>query len=94
VYGKINSLTRQVKEKEVNLEQERESVRALSEQLQDLQVTSSGFEALATQGKEILKRLGDHQANADEQHRKSAEELRNKQVLSRPVRNSWLTLCW
>ncbi len=78
VYGKIDTLMRQVEEKEVELEQERNSVRALSKQLQDLQETSSSFEALAIQGKEILDRLGEQQAKSDEQHRKSTEELQNR----------------
>ena len=78
MYGKIATLTQQVEEKESELRQERESVRALSKQLQELQDTSSGFEALAAQGKVILDKLGEQQAKPDEQHRKSAEELQNK----------------
>ncbi len=78
MYDKIATLTQQVEEKEVELRQERESVCALSKQLGELQDTSSGFEALAAQGKEILDKLGEQQAKADEQHRKSAEELQNR----------------
>ncbi len=78
MYDKIATLTQQVEEKEVELRQERESVCALSKQLRELQHTSSGFEALAAQGKEILNKLGEQQAKADEQHRKSAEELQNR----------------
>jgi hypothetical protein len=78
VYGRIDILTKQVEEKEVELSRERESVCSLSEKLQDLQATSSGFEALAVQGKEILQKVGEQQTRAEEQHQRSAEELRNK----------------
>ncbi len=78
MYDKIAALTQQAEEKEIELRQERESVRALSKQLQELQDTSSGFEALAAQGKAILDKIGEQQAKADEQHRKSTEELQNR----------------
>jgi hypothetical protein len=78
VYGKIDVLTKQVEEKEAELSRERECVRSLFEQLQDLRATSSGFEAVAVQGKEILQKIGEQQTRAEEQHQKSAEELRDK----------------
>ncbi len=78
MYDKIAALTQQAEEKEIELRQERESVRALSKQLQELQDTSSGFEALAAQGKAILDKIGEQQTKADEQHRKSTEELQNR----------------
>ncbi|KAK4150878.1 hypothetical protein C8A00DRAFT_45804 [Chaetomidium leptoderma] len=68
----------QVEEKEADLSRERESVRALSKRLQDLQATSSGFEALAAQGKEILQKIGEQQIKAEEQHQKSAEGFRDR----------------
>ena len=80
MYGRIDALAQQVEEKEAELSRERESVRSLSEKLQDLQATSSGFEALAVQGKEILQKIGEQQTKAEELHQKSAEELRDKEV--------------
>ncbi|KAH6640491.1 hypothetical protein F5144DRAFT_526074 [Chaetomium tenue] len=74
----INSLKQQVEEKEAELGQERESVRSLSERLHDLRATSSGFEGLALQGKEILRELGEQQAKAEEHRNKSAEELQER----------------
>ena len=74
VYKQINSLKQQVEEKEAELDQERESIRSLSERLHDLQATSSGFEGLAVQGKEILRQLGEQHAKAEEHRNKSAEE--------------------
>jgi hypothetical protein len=50
----------------------------LFEKLQDLRATSSGFEAVAVQGKEVLQKIGEQQTRAEEQHQKSAEELRDK----------------
>jgi hypothetical protein len=73
-------LTQQVEEKEIELRQERESVCALSKQLQGLQATSASFEALAAQGKQILDTIGEQQAKADEQRQKSVEELRDRYV--------------
>jgi predicted nucleic acid-binding Zn-ribbon protein len=81
VYGKIDALTQQVQEKETELSRERENVRALSEQLQNLQATSSGFETLAIQGKEILQKLEEQQVKADEDCQKAAEEYRDRPVL-------------
>jgi paraquat-inducible protein B len=81
VYGKIDALTQQVQEKETELSRERENVRALSEQLENLQATSSGFEALATQGKEILQKLEKQQVKANEERQKTAEEFRDRSVL-------------
>ncbi|KAK4043138.1 hypothetical protein C8A01DRAFT_13306 [Parachaetomium inaequale] len=72
----IDNLTQHVEEKEAELSREREAVRSLSTKLQDLQATSSGFEALAVQGKEILQKLGEQQTKAEEHHQKSAEEFR------------------
>ncbi|EAQ85174.1 hypothetical protein CHGG_09188 [Chaetomium globosum CBS 148.51] len=74
----INSLKQQIEEKEAELGQERESVRSLSERLQDLRATSSGFEELALQGKEILRELGEQHAKAEEHRNKSAEELQKR----------------
>lgn len=78
MYGRVDTLTRQIEEKEAELSREQESVCALSEKLRDLQATSSGFETLAVQGKEILQKIGEQQTRAEEQHQKSAEELRDK----------------
>lgn len=78
MYGKIDALTQQVEAKDAELGREKESVRALSKKLQDLQATSSGFEALAAQGKEILHKLGEQHATENERHQKSAEEFREK----------------
>lgn len=84
VYEQINSLKQQIEEKEAELGQERESVRSLSERLQDLRATSSGFEELALQGKEILRELGEQHAKAEEHRNKSAEELQKRLVLLPP----------
>jgi uncharacterized protein YoxC len=81
VYGKIDVLTHQVEEKEAELNREREAVRSLSTKLQDLQATSSGFEALAVQGKEILQKLGEQQTKAEEHHQKSARDFQDRSVL-------------
>jgi hypothetical protein len=50
----------------------------LSEKLQRLQATSTGFEALAAQGKEILNRLGEQAKKTEEQRQKLADELRDR----------------
>jgi predicted nucleic acid-binding Zn-ribbon protein len=81
VYGKIDALTQQVQEKETELSRERENVRALSEQLQNLQATSSGFETLAIQGKEILQKLEEQQVKENEERQKAAKEYRDRLVL-------------
>lgn len=78
VYGRIKTLTQQVEEKETELMEERESVRALSKQLRELQATSAGFEALAAQGKQILATIGEQQSKAEEHRQKSAEEVRHR----------------
>ncbi|KAK4241465.1 hypothetical protein C8A03DRAFT_30326 [Achaetomium macrosporum] len=78
LYGKIDALTRQAEEKETELRRERESVRALSQKLRDLQATSKNFEALAAQGKEILDKLGEQQKKAEEQHHNSVKEIKNR----------------
>ena len=78
VYGKIKDLTQQVAEKDSELSQERESACALAQQLQDLRATSSSFEALASQGNEILTKLSEQQEKADEEHRKSTDDIRSR----------------
>lgn len=78
VYDKINVLAQQVEEKDAELRRERESVRGLSEKLQELQHTSTGFETLASQGREILDRLGEQATKADEQRQKSVEGFLNR----------------
>ncbi|KAK3292795.1 uncharacterized protein B0H64DRAFT_365953 [Chaetomium fimeti] len=74
----IHSLTLEVNEKEAELSRERESVNSLSEKLRDLQDTSSGFEKLAVQGKEIMQKLGEQYEKAEEHRNNSAEELRER----------------
>ncbi|KAK4128501.1 hypothetical protein N657DRAFT_561713 [Parathielavia appendiculata] len=74
----INALTQQVDEKEAELSREREAVRVLSEQLKQLKASSSGFETLGIQGKEILQRLEEQQVKADEERQKSAQEFRDR----------------
>jgi chromosome segregation ATPase len=81
VYEQINALTQQVEEKEAELNRERESARSLSEKLHDLQATSSGFEGLVVQGKEILRKLGEQHAKAEEHRNQAAEELQERLVL-------------
>lgn len=81
MYEQINALTQKLEEKEAQLALERESVRSLSEKLHDLQATSSGFEGLAVQGKEILRKLGEQYAKAEEHRDKSAEELQERLAL-------------
>ncbi|KAK3303520.1 uncharacterized protein B0T15DRAFT_402314 [Chaetomium strumarium] len=76
----IDALTRQAEEKESELQKERDSVRALSQKLRDLQATSNNFEALAAQGTEILAKLGQQQEKAEEQHESSAKTIRDRQV--------------
>lgn len=78
VYGKIEALTHQVEEKEADLNRERRSVKVLSEKLQDLQATSSGFEALAAQGKEILGKFEEQRTREEAQHKQCAEELQKR----------------
>ncbi|KAL2134431.1 hypothetical protein VTI74DRAFT_203 [Chaetomium olivicolor] len=78
LYGKIDVLTKEAEEKETELNRERESVRVLSEKLQALQATSSGFEALAAQGKEILDKFEVQRAKTEEQHHNFAQELRDR----------------
>ncbi|KAK3905244.1 hypothetical protein C8A05DRAFT_12913 [Staphylotrichum tortipilum] len=68
----------QIAEKDVELRQERESVRALAQQLQDLQATSSSFEALVSQGNEILSKLSEQQEKSDDEHRKLTEDTRTR----------------
>ncbi|AEO64055.1 uncharacterized protein THITE_2037083 [Thermothielavioides terrestris NRRL 8126] len=77
-WEQMDALTQQLEEKEVELSRERESTRVLSEKLQRLQATSTGFEALAAQGKEILNRLGEQAKKTEEQRQKLADELRDR----------------
>ncbi|KAJ4293731.1 hypothetical protein N0V88_005239 [Collariella sp. IMI 366227] len=78
LYGKIEALTYQVEEKETELNRERQSVKVLSEKLQDLQTTASGFEALAAQGKEILGKFEEQRKREEAQHKHFAEELQKR----------------
>lgn len=81
MYVKIDNLTQQVEEKELELAKEKESVRFLTEKLQSLQTTSSGFEALAVQGKEIMNRLAAQQAETELQRQKLAEDFQQRLVM-------------
>ncbi len=78
VYTKIDALTQEVEAKDAQLNQEKESARVLSKRVQDLQATSSGFEALAAQSEEILNKLGLQNTKADEWHQKSSQEFRDR----------------
>ncbi|SPQ23200.1 d42d6844-add0-49bf-a980-3505cee3d2a5 [Thermothielavioides terrestris] len=78
LYKRMDALTQQLEEKEAELSRERESTRVLSEKVQRLQATSTGFEALAAQGKEILDQLGEQAKKTDEQRQKFADELRDR----------------
>lgn len=78
MYGKINTLTQQLEARDAELDQEKASVRALSEKLQDLQTTSAGFEGLAVQNKEIMDKLEEQHKAADDRHQRTGQELRDR----------------
>jgi Predicted membrane protein len=78
VYGQINLLTDQIKEKDSELGKERETVRLLSERLKELQETASGFEALAAQNKKILDKLEEQQKEADNRHQKETKDFQQR----------------
>ncbi|KAL2264872.1 hypothetical protein VTJ83DRAFT_7382 [Remersonia thermophila] len=80
LYETIENLTTQLAEKEADLNQEREHVHLLSEKLEALKESSEGFQELAVQGKEILKKLEEQQSEAEERHRRSAEALRDNRL--------------
>ncbi len=76
MYDRIEGLTQQVEQKDTELRQKRESVCALAKELQDLRATSTSFEALVSQGNDILTKLGEQQEKADEEHRRSTDDTR------------------
>lgn len=66
MYDKINTLTRQVEEKDAELGRERESVRCLTEKLRNMQFVSSSLDALSSQGRDILQRIEAKQMEEEE----------------------------
>ncbi|KAK4147479.1 uncharacterized protein C8A04DRAFT_9019 [Dichotomopilus funicola] len=78
VIEELDDLTHRVEEKELELAKEKESVRFLTEKLQSLQTTSSGFEALAVQGKEIMNKLAAQQVETESQRQKLAEDFQQR----------------
>ncbi|KAH6618106.1 hypothetical protein B0J18DRAFT_493039 [Chaetomium sp. MPI-SDFR-AT-0129] len=78
LYAKLDDLTHRVEEKELELAKEKESVRFLTEKLQSLQTTSSGFEALAVQGKEIMNKLAAQKVETESQRQKLAEDFQQR----------------
>ncbi|GAB1315744.1 hypothetical protein MFIFM68171_05954 [Madurella fahalii] len=78
LYRKIDVLTQQLEGKGTELRREREAVETLTQRVQCLQATSSGFDALTTQSNEILNKLREQDTQADKQHINSGEEIRDK----------------
>ncbi|AEO58812.1 hypothetical protein MYCTH_2306433 [Thermothelomyces thermophilus ATCC 42464] len=78
LYGKINTLTQQVEEKDAELSRERESVRFLTEKLQNIESVSSSFEALSSQGRDILQRIEEEQMRAEERQQQSMKGIRDR----------------
>ncbi|KAL2168696.1 hypothetical protein VTG60DRAFT_6922 [Thermothelomyces hinnuleus] len=78
LYGKINTLTQQAEEKDAQLSRERESVRFLTEKLQNIQSVSSSFEALSSQGRDILQRIEEEQMRAEETQQQSMKGIRDR----------------
>jgi uncharacterized protein YoxC len=73
-------LTQQIQGKEAELERERQSVKALTEQVRSLQTTSNEFEVLAEHSKEILQKLEEQNAQAEQRHETATEGFRDKSV--------------
>lgn len=73
----IKLLTKQLEEKDNELAQQRETIRALSEKAHDLEASSTGFEALTAQNEEILRKISDQGSQADN-HEESAKEIHDK----------------
>ncbi|KAL2187532.1 hypothetical protein L209DRAFT_764419 [Thermothelomyces heterothallicus CBS 203.75] len=78
LYGKISTLTQQVEEKDAELSRERDSVRFLTEKLQNIQSVSSSFEALSSQGRDILQRIVEEQMRAEERQQQSMKGIRDR----------------
>jgi chromosome segregation ATPase len=78
VNGTISSLTRQVDKKDAELSQEKETVRILSEKIEDLRAATNGFEALIAQNRELMGKLDQQNAQNDEQKKKTEEETWTK----------------
>ncbi|KAL2260964.1 hypothetical protein VTK26DRAFT_4901 [Humicola hyalothermophila] len=78
LYGKIGALTQELQEKDTQLNQEKQSVYALSEKVKDLETTFAGFEGLAAQSKEILNKLEEQHKVSDDQHQRVGQEFRNR----------------
>ncbi|KAH7630330.1 hypothetical protein B0T09DRAFT_400227 [Sordaria sp. MPI-SDFR-AT-0083] len=64
LYGQIDNLTRQIEQKDAELNHKKEAVRMLSQQLETLKITNGGFEALESQQKDILGKMEEQNAQA------------------------------
>ncbi|KAJ4412942.1 hypothetical protein N0V85_003627 [Neurospora sp. IMI 360204] len=73
LYGQINTLTRQIEQKDAELSHEKEAVKMLSQQLETLKITNEGLDALGSQHKDILGKMDEQNAQAIQRQAKTED---------------------
>ncbi|KAK4229353.1 hypothetical protein QBC38DRAFT_386700 [Podospora fimiseda] len=74
----IETLTQQIEGKDMVLIQQKETIRDLSEKVNDLETSSHSFESLATQNQELLRQIDHHGSQAQKQSEACAKETWNR----------------
>ncbi|KAK1782152.1 hypothetical protein QBC45DRAFT_456142 [Copromyces sp. CBS 386.78] len=73
LYAQIDTLTRQIEQRDAELSHEKEAVKMLSQQLETLNIANEGFEALGSQQKDILGKMDEQNAQAIQRQAKTED---------------------
>lgn len=78
VNRKLDSATKQLREKDVELSREKENARALTERLENTRDMTANFSELMSQTEEVLGRLQGQKADMSERYQRSETQAQER----------------